>query len=140
MTIKEPEVKAAIIYFINNTDEIDQNGKQVPRSKYPSAHYKATISLRKLLLSSVEIALGEESKAKKTPEGVDYWEDGDFEWVNASKINPDEKRKRIAERFDSSDLDLTKEMKEALKYYVNSFSELPIMKEETYLAIEEIIK
>lgn len=115
---KSPESKGLLWTIIFKTEDVNLDGKLEDRTSWKKEHVKAINELRTLLSSSIEILL----------EGNEEWEPlaVGTQYVGIK-----------GERFTDKDLELTKEMKKAIRFYWAIREEVPTFTTE---AIDEMEK
>lgn len=128
MEITNPKVKMLIFEVVNFSEEVDENGKALPRKTFKKDLYRATVSLSKKLEESAEYAVDSEGVMKKAQE-----EGRKFLTEEEAATIVYKARKDVKEgdaifiesiRFTDAVLDVTEDERKALKTYWEACTEV----------------
>ncbi len=125
-----PMLKQFLYSLVFLTDEVDEDGKPVPRKTFSKDVYRGCNGLRKAIVDSCEAGFIPDAADVKTAKMSDVIFKPAGETLEGHKI--------VLERFKDNDVDFTPQMKEAVTFYFKSLKELPALPEETLAELESI--
>lgn len=125
-----PTLKSYLFTLVFTTDDVDDNGKPIPRTSFPKDIYRGCSALRKLLVEQCEAGFLPNEKEPKDSKMEDVTWKPAGESVEGSRI--------VLERFKDDDVDFTPQMKDAVSYYFKASKELPPLPEEVLGELESI--
>ena len=123
MQVTNPEVVRFLWSLVMYTDEVDEKGTPRPRSTYPRAHYRNSLSLAKKMKSATELGFPKE---------------GAIEWEPL--LNCARQERPVAERLRAEGIEIDSGELGTLKAYFAERTELPVISEESFTEIEGLLK
>lgn len=143
MEITNPLLKKLIFEVVSFSEEVDENGKALPRKTFKKDLYRATVSLLKKLDDEAEFAVDTEGVMKKAQEeGRKFLtEEEAAKIVYKARKDMKEGDAIFVEsiRFTEAVLDVTEDEKKAIKKYWDETTEMKDYGVETLDALEALL-
>lgn len=117
------ELKNTVFYILRISENVDEKGKPVPFSTWPSQHHRGAMKLIGKIMSTAKFQW---QKKKSTPE-----EPEEFIWLLDSEKAPEGYTKSGSYELGESDVEITETELEALRYLYKKRESLPEMSEKT---------